>query len=44
MNINIKLAKLGFKYIIKFNYNVIGDCLFNAISYLLKYKKTSKKI
>lgn len=43
MNIDIELAKLGFKWIINFNYNV-GDCLFDAIMYSLKYKMISKEI
>ncbi len=43
MNIDIELAKVGFKWIINFNYNV-GDFLFDAVAYLLKFKKNSKKI
>ncbi len=39
MNINIELAKGGFKWIINFNYNV-GNCLVDAIAYL----ETSKEI
>jgi len=39
MNIDIELAKVGFKWIINFNYNV-GNCLVDAIAYL----ETSKKI
>jgi hypothetical protein len=42
-NIDVELAKFGLKRIVKFFYNV-GDCLFNAIAYLLKYNETSKSI
>jgi hypothetical protein len=40
MEIDQNLAKLGFKRIIHFQYN-FGDCLFDAIIYLLKYSITS---
>jgi hypothetical protein len=42
-NIDVKLAKFGLKRNVKKIYNV-GDCLFNAIPYLLKYNETSKSI
>jgi hypothetical protein len=40
MDINIELGKVGLKQTINFQYNV-GDCLFEAIAYLLKYFITS---
>jgi len=42
MNIDIELAKLTFKWIINFKYNV-GNFLFHAIVYILKYKKILKE-
>jgi hypothetical protein len=42
-NIHIKLAKFGLKIIVNCFYN-LGDCLFNAIAYSLKYIETSKSI
>jgi hypothetical protein len=42
-NIDVELAKFGLKRVINFFFNV-GDCLFNAIAYLLKYNETSKSI
>lgn len=36
MTIYIKLVKLGLQWLININHNV-GDCLFEVISYLLKY-------
>jgi hypothetical protein len=36
MAIDVELEKVGLKRIINFQYNV-GDCLFDAIAYLLKY-------
>jgi hypothetical protein len=43
MTIYIELAKLGLQWIINCNHNV-GEYLFEAISYLFKYIKTSKII
>ncbi len=37
------MVKLGLQWLINFNHNV-GDCLFEVISYLLKYTKISKII
>jgi len=42
-NIDVELAKFELKRIVNFFYNV-GDYLFNAIAYLLKYNETSKSI
>jgi hypothetical protein len=43
MEIDQELAKLGFKWITNFQYNV-GDYLFDAIFYLLEYSITSNLI
>jgi hypothetical protein len=43
MEINQELTKLGLKQITNFQYNV-GDCLFDAIVYLLKYLIISNSI
>jgi hypothetical protein len=43
MDIDIELEKVGFKRIINFQYNV-SDCLFDAITYLLKYSISSRMI
>jgi hypothetical protein len=43
MEIDQELTKLGFKKITNFQYSV-GDCLFDAIVYLLKYLITSNSI
>ncbi len=43
MEIDQELAELGLKQIINFQYSV-GDCLFDAIVYLLKYLITSNSI
>jgi hypothetical protein len=43
MTIYIELTKLGLQWLINFNPNV-DDYLFEAISYLFKYIKTSKII
>ncbi len=43
MEIDLELAKLGLKQITNFQYSV-GDCLFDAIVYLLKYLITSNSI
>jgi hypothetical protein len=40
MDINIELGKVGLKQTINLQCNV-GDCLFEAITYLLKYFITS---
>jgi hypothetical protein len=42
MDIDIELKKIGLKQI-NFHYNV-GDCLFDAITYLLKYTNFSSKM
>ncbi len=42
-NIHVELVKFGLKIIVNFFYN-LGDCLFNAIAYSLKYIETSKSI
>jgi hypothetical protein len=43
MNVDIDLEKIGLKWIINFQYNV-GDCLFDAITYSLKYLVKFKMI
>jgi hypothetical protein len=43
MEFDQELVKLGFKQIINFQYNV-GDCLFDVITYLLKYSITLNSI
>jgi len=43
MNVDIDLEKNGLKWIINFQYNV-GDCLFDAITYSLKYSIKFKMI
>jgi hypothetical protein len=43
MEIDLELAKLGLKQITNFQYSV-GDCLCDAIVYLLKYLITSNSI
>jgi len=43
MNIDIELAKHGLQQVQNFEYKV-GDCLFDSITYLLKYSINSKLI
>jgi hypothetical protein len=43
MVINIELSKVSLQQMPTFKYNV-GDCLFDAMSYLLKYYKPSTSI
>jgi hypothetical protein len=43
MDVDIELEKNGLKWIIHFQYNV-GDCLFDAVTYLLNYSIRSKMI
>jgi hypothetical protein len=40
MDMDIQLSNVGLHWIIIFKYNA-GDCLFNVITYLLNYSKTS---
>jgi hypothetical protein len=40
MDIDIQLSNVGLHQVIIFKYN-IGDCLFDVITYLLNYSKTS---
>jgi len=43
MNIDFELAKVGIKQVTIFYYNV-GYCLFDAITYLLRYSNSSINI
>jgi hypothetical protein len=40
MDIDIQLSNVGLRQIIRFKYNLM-DCLFNVITYLVNYSKTS---
>lgn len=43
MDVNIELSKVNLRQMLAFKYNV-GDYLFDAMSYLLNYSKSSTSI